>query len=63
LFSLNRALRSFGWYAMAGEVTTIITAIVLLPALLCAARSKKSAEEAEFPGRSAAGARPDTLKG
>src|SRR5439155_590498 len=40
LFSLNRALRSFGWYAMAGEVTTIITAIVLLPALLCAARSK-----------------------
>jgi len=63
LFSLNRALRSFGWYAMAGEVTTIITAIVLLPALLCAARSKKSAEEAGFPERSAAGARPDTLKG
>ncbi|MFL5436477.1 MAG: efflux RND transporter permease subunit [Myxococcales bacterium] len=38
LFSLNRALRSFGWYAMAGEVTTIVTAIVLLPALLLLAR-------------------------
>ena len=63
LFSLNRALRSFGWYAMAGEVTTIITAIVLLPALLCAARSKERAGEPGFPGRSAAGARPDTLKG
>jgi hypothetical protein len=34
LFSLNRALRSFGWYAMAGEVTTILTALLLLPALL-----------------------------
>jgi len=44
-------------------VTTIITAIVLLPALLCAARSKERAGEPGFPGRSAAGARPDTLKG
>ncbi|MFN2546060.1 MAG: RND family transporter [Myxococcales bacterium] len=34
LYSLNRALRSFGWYAMIGEVMTIITALVLLPALL-----------------------------
>jgi predicted RND superfamily exporter protein len=34
LFSLNRALRSFGWYAMIGEVTTIVTALVLLPALM-----------------------------
>ena len=33
LFSLNRALRSFGWYAMVGEVTTIICALVLLPSL------------------------------
>jgi hypothetical protein len=38
LISLNRALRSFGWYAMAGEVTTILTAVVLLPALLILAR-------------------------
>jgi predicted RND superfamily exporter protein len=38
LISLNRALRSFGWYAMAGEVTTILTALVLLPALLILAR-------------------------
>jgi uncharacterized protein len=34
LISLNRALRSFGEYAMIGEVTTILTALVLLPALL-----------------------------
>ena len=34
LFSLNRALRSFGWYAMIGEMTCIVTALVLLPALL-----------------------------
>jgi uncharacterized protein len=33
LFSLNRALRSFGWYAMIGELTTIVTALVLLPAI------------------------------
>ncbi|MFL5378192.1 MAG: efflux RND transporter permease subunit [Myxococcales bacterium] len=43
LFSLNRALRSFGWYAMAGEVTTIVTAIVLLPALLLLARRRAHA--------------------
>ena len=34
LYSLNRALRSFGWYAMIGEVTTITTALILLPAIL-----------------------------
>ncbi len=33
LFSINRALRSFGWYAMLGEFTTLVTALVLLPAL------------------------------
>jgi predicted RND superfamily exporter protein len=33
LFSINRALRSFGWYAMVGEVTSIVCALVLLPAL------------------------------
>ncbi len=33
LFSINRALRSFGWYAMLGEFTTIVTALLLLPAL------------------------------
>jgi uncharacterized protein len=43
LFSLNRALRSFGWYAMAGEVTTIVTALVLLPALLLLARRRPHA--------------------
>ena len=38
LQAANRALRSFGWYAMIGEVTTIATALVLLPALLLLAR-------------------------
>ncbi|GAC1338982.1 MAG: hypothetical protein NVSMB23_07410 [Myxococcales bacterium] len=33
LIALNRALRSFGWYAMVGEITSIATALVLLPAL------------------------------
>src|SRR5262249_59495 len=33
LLSVNRALRSFGLYAMVGEVTSIICALVLLPAL------------------------------
>lgn len=36
LFSINRALRSFGWYAMLGEVTTLLTALMLLPALALA---------------------------
>lgn len=34
LFSLNRALRSFGWYAILGEVTTLLSALIMLPALL-----------------------------
>ena len=33
IMSLNRALRSFGWYAALGELTTLITAVVLLPAM------------------------------
>ena len=41
LYSLNRALRSFGWYAMVGEVTTITTALVLLPALLLIAHRQR----------------------
>ena len=44
LYSLNRALRSFGWYAMVGEVTTIVTALVLLPALLLLARRARRSE-------------------
>ncbi|MGE5046950.1 MAG: MMPL family transporter, partial [Deltaproteobacteria bacterium] len=43
LYSLNRALRSFGWYAMIGEVTTLVTALVLLPALLLLAKPRGSA--------------------
>ncbi len=41
LFSVNRALRSFGWYAIIGEVTTLITALVLLPALLTLVRPRE----------------------
>jgi predicted RND superfamily exporter protein len=33
LVSSNRALRSFGWYAIVGEITSISTALVMLPAL------------------------------
>jgi predicted RND superfamily exporter protein len=33
ILSFNRALRSFGWYAMLGELTTLITALTLLPAM------------------------------
>jgi predicted RND superfamily exporter protein len=33
ILSLNRALRSFGWYAMLGEVTTLVTALLMLPAM------------------------------
>jgi predicted RND superfamily exporter protein len=33
LISLNRALKSFGRYAVVGEITSIVTALVMLPAL------------------------------
>ncbi|MBS2031306.1 MAG: MMPL family transporter [Deltaproteobacteria bacterium] len=33
IIALNRALQSFGWYALVGEVTSIVAALVLLPAL------------------------------
>jgi predicted RND superfamily exporter protein len=33
LIALNRALRSFGWYAVVGEITSILTALVMLPGL------------------------------
>jgi len=33
IFSINRALRSFGWYAMLGEVTTLLAALMLVPAM------------------------------
>lgn len=53
VFSVNRALRSFGVYAMIGEVTSIICALVLLPALKLlvpesvSARSPKTETAAE----------------
>src|SRR6266852_3071655 len=45
LISANRALRSFGEYAMIGEVTTILTALVLLPALLIIAERERARRE------------------
>jgi predicted RND superfamily exporter protein len=63
LFSLNRALRSFGWYAMAGEFTTILTAVILLPALLAVVRrTRRRAGATALPG-TAAGAPSDTVQG
>ncbi len=50
LFSLNRALRSFGWYAIIGEATTLITALVLLPALLMLVRPHEWAERPRESG-------------
>jgi len=47
LISLNRALRSFGEYAMIGEVTTILTALVLLPALLIIAERQRKRRAVE----------------
>ena len=49
LISANRALRSFGEYAMIGEVTTILTALVLLPALLIIAERQRSSRRTEVP--------------
>jgi len=40
LLSLNRAMRSFGWYAILGEATTLLTAMVMLPAMLLLARRR-----------------------
>ncbi len=61
VFSLNRALRSFGWYALTGEVTTLLTALVLLPALLLAYPAlapgrARTHGAAGAPGSQAAGA-------
>jgi len=33
LIALNRALQSFGWYAVVGEITSILSALIMLPAL------------------------------
>lgn len=34
IVSFNRALRSFGWYAMLGELATLTTALLFLPAMI-----------------------------
>ncbi len=42
LFSVNQALQSFGRYGMVGEVTSIATALLFLPALALARRGRVS---------------------
>lgn len=42
LFALNRALVSFGWYAIIGEITTLVTAMVMLPAMMLRGRRASS---------------------
>ncbi len=49
--SSNQALRSFGQYAMVGEVTTIVTALVLLPALRLTALAGRRSHHAPAPPR------------
>jgi len=46
LLSVNRALRSFGLYAMVGELTSIICALVLLPALKLVTSTRAQAPSA-----------------
>ena len=46
LVSVNRALRSFGHYGMIGEITSILAALVLLPALLVIAQRHQREREA-----------------
>lgn len=41
IFSLNKAIRSFGWYAMIGEITTIVAALALLPAIAIVRRRER----------------------
>ena len=48
LFSVNRALRSFGWYAMIGEVTSIVAALVFLPALMKLVGARADSRSAAF---------------
>jgi len=57
IISVNRALRSFGWYAMLGEFTTLITALTLLPALasLVPASAWKAAPGEVLPGTDSGG--------
>jgi len=38
IIASNRALRSFGWYALLGEVACLATALLMLPAFLLVAR-------------------------
>jgi predicted RND superfamily exporter protein len=45
VLSANRALRGFGWYALLGELCCVITALVLLPAMLLWAAARRRAAE------------------
>ena len=45
VFSANRALRGFGWYALIGEVCCVLTALLLLPAMLLWAAARRRPQE------------------
>ena len=47
----NRALRSFGWYALIGEATCLLTALVMLPAFLLVAERSAAVRAAASPVR------------
>ncbi|HUK65377.1 MAG TPA: MMPL family transporter [Anaeromyxobacteraceae bacterium] len=62
IFSLNRALRSFGWYAMLGELTTLITALTLLPAMALIVPSRLWASRGDLEGEEASVPRTKSLE-
>jgi uncharacterized protein len=45
ILSANRALRGFGWYALIGELCCVLTALVLLPAMLLWAAGRRRPAE------------------
>jgi hypothetical protein len=51
LIALNRALRSFGWYAVVGEITSILTAMILLPALALLGHDRNLVDHAQTQTR------------
>jgi uncharacterized protein len=45
LFSMNRAIRSFGTVAAVGEITTLVAAALVLPSLLYWRKNRKAAQD------------------
>jgi len=55
LFSINRGLRSFGWYAVIGEVTSILCALVLLPTMKLLSTTRLPAHASKTTSQFSAG--------